>query len=230
MINLSLNSFSNIDIDQLLKLLKNYAVDNLELSTAFSLKYLNGLDRFASVDFINLFNKKLKENNIKTSIHLFGELAKIIGNESIPNNIINLINWDLIDRIQLNRYSVNIDIALENLSKLNFSGRLILPVNKKDFDIIEFPLDDKVDWLYDCSHGKGIEINSYPIDPLINRQGKIGFAGGINENNILKLNNEILALGFKNYYLDIESGIRENDRISFEKIKNILEIIVIKNC
>jgi hypothetical protein len=223
MINLSLNSFSNIDIDQLLKLIKNYAVDNLELSTALSLKHIDGFERFASVDFINLFNKKLKENNIKTSIHVFGELAKQLGNDRINN--IPKINWELLERVQLNRFSVDINIALENLENLGFNGRLILPANKKDLVISELPIDDRIDWLYDCSHGKGIEINSYPIDPLINRQGKIGFAGGINKNNILKINNKILTLGFKNYYLDIESGIRENDRISFEKIKNILEII-----
>lgn len=224
-IKLSLNAFSDIDLHQLLNLLKNYKVDNLELSTAFSLKYLNGYNRFANVEFINNFNKTLKENNIKTSIHLFGELANIIGNQKVSNEIINLINWNLLNRIQLNRYSVNIDIALENLSKLNFSGRLILPANKKDFDIIEFPLDDSVDWLYDCSHGKNKEINFYPIDKLENRIGNISYAGGINFNNIIEISQNISNLYpyQKSFYLDIESGIRENDKICFEKIKLLLD-------
>jgi hypothetical protein len=88
----------------------------------------------------------------------------------------------------------------------------------------KLPDNDTVDWLYDRSAGKGIEIDTLPMGHDSNRLA--GYAGGINHLNvrdvIKKIRGETVDL---QYWLDMESGLRHDgdDTFSVDKCRKVCE-------
>ena len=83
----------------------------------------------------------------------------------------------------------------------------------------EFPRDTSVDWLCDISGGRGLTRMSWPKHP-----GRlVGYAGGLNPTNVVEA---IAAIGATGpYWIDMESGVRTNDRFDLEKCRRVCEQI-----
>lgn len=81
-----------------------------------------------------------------------------------------------------------------------------------------FPDDDSVDWLFDASGGRGVAPAAWPAHP-----GRlVGYAGGIGPDNVLS----VLAAGVGSaapYWIDMESGVRTDDRFDLEKCRAVCE-------
>lgn len=83
--------------------------------------------------------------------------------------------------------------------------------------------------LYDCSGGRGIEIERGITEIQTSHNGSLimsGVAGGIGPENIIRICDRLEgnSLG-KSIYLDMESGIRTNDELDINKIRLILYYI-----
>lgn len=73
--------------------------------------------------------------------------------------------------------------------------------------------------LWDCSGGRGVEPSDWPAAP----DGlRIGYAGGIGPDNVTDV---LRTLGFErgDYWIDMESGVRTDDRFDLDKVRKVLE-------
>lgn len=84
--------------------------------------------------------------------------------------------------------------------------------------------NDSVVLLCDASGGKGIDT---PIDIYAGSGKMVGYAGGINENNVRhKLDILYSSEGTGDFWIDMESSVRDNnDRFDTEAVEKILKIV-----
>jgi hypothetical protein len=80
-----------------------------------------------------------------------------------------------------------------------------------------FPSDTQIDWLFDCSGGRGEAPRTWPTHPGHGRL--VGYAGGITPENVSLAIAEIRADG--TYWLDMESGIRTDDWLDLDKCEAV---------
>lgn len=82
-----------------------------------------------------------------------------------------------------------------------------------------FPETTDVDILHDRSGGLGITPDSWPPHP-----GRlVGYAGGITPENLERIRRAIAARG--RHWLDMETGIRTDDRLDLDKCEAILKAV-----
>lgn len=82
-----------------------------------------------------------------------------------------------------------------------------------------FPVDTSVDWLFDCSGGRGETPVAWPEYP-----GRlVGYAGGIGPDNVASVIESIAATG--PYWIDMESKVRTNDRFDLALVRRVCEIV-----
>jgi hypothetical protein len=75
-----------------------------------------------------------------------------------------------------------------------------------------FPGNTSVDWLFDQSGGRGVVPAAWP-----RHRGNhlVGYAGGINPDNVLDVVMGINSVG--PYWLDMESGVRTDNKLDVDK-------------
>ena len=77
--------------------------------------------------------------------------------------------------------------------------------------------------LFDPSGGKGLEPFRWPCPPY---ETKVGFAGGINPENVERVIGEIVqACGRSDFWIDMESGVRTEDRLDLVKVESVLKTV-----
>lgn len=180
----------------------------------------NGRERYPSQDFID--RMCVEFDNL--SAHFCGAYAR----ELTESN-----DWQRIDclddsfkRVQINyNFSHNNKWDMEQLL-VNIATRphlsFILQYNKSNSKVLDSitHLPKNLHFLYDASGGRGEEITK--IEPPIHGL-YTGYAGGIcpeNAENIMKS-----IIDFPNeakVFIDMESGIRTNNRLDIGKIESIL--------
>lgn len=232
--NLHLISFVGVDEQTNLKDLENNSctIDDvaLEWSVLFSdSKSIRNYIRYPSYDFCKDF-LKVKSKDIYTmrSLHLCGSVInRFLKQEPDTIELCNLAT-----RIQLN---LNINNYLENeyeelaenivfLSQ-KYGYHFILQQNKtkeKFMNVFTGKATNSFSLLHDSSGGVGKEITSIvPPSPLCDT----GYAGGINPDNVKKIINLIDENNPQNikYYIDMESGIRENNLFSLKKCQQVIQ-------
>lgn len=76
--------------------------------------------------------------------------------------------------------------------------------------------------LFDMSGGTGLKIEEFPMQ--LNPHNFVGYAGGINPENVLDVIEKIETKGKASYYwIDMESGVRTNDVFDLDKCLSVLE-------
>ncbi|TAI67621.1 hypothetical protein [Bradyrhizobium sp. Leo170] len=86
----------------------------------------------------------------------------------------------------------------------------------------EFPRDTSVDWLFDRSGGTGEAASSWPMHPGGDRL--VGYAGGISPENIRGVMSVLEQMRGR-YWIDMESGVRTEDRFDIEKCRAVCEAV-----
>lgn len=83
----------------------------------------------------------------------------------------------------------------------------------------DFPDVTDLDWLSDRSGGRGLPPASWPPYP-----GRlVGYAGGIGPANVRQV---LAAIGADGpYWIDMESGVRTDDRFDLEKCRRVCEAV-----
>jgi hypothetical protein len=137
----------------------------------------------------------------------------------------------LFGRIQLN---VIADMPDCSNSLLNTMASRLRDVGPDPIDIILQIPDEKtlvrcqhtflnnVVFLHDASRGRGKVTTDWP-EPGV--EGYIGYAGGINPENIRAvLDNLCERDDPRHFWLDLESGARTDDRLDYRKVEELLKI------
>ncbi len=160
--------------------------------------------------------------------HLCGDLAfRQLFDDELPADI------RLVNRIQLNinaRYETfNTDEVLEVYRRSLLLGPdIILQHNQTTAAPVQLFLSelkdyqrDKIHILFDESRGTGTVPDSWSLPPEL--EGAFyGFAGGINPDNVISTLEQVKLLG-TDYWIDMESGIREDNQFSIEKARRVLQ-------
>jgi len=175
---------------------------------------------------------KLLEHKLNFACHICGELAYdfILGGSEF---ISRYARWVMsFKRLQLNVANV-IDHAdrnavLKTIKELKNMPRII--IQTRSVVPLWWPTDlmNCVDFLYDCSGGRGMLPSAWPSielwpenEPLPN----YGYAGGLSPDN---LESQLVlmekASGSQSVWIDVESGVRTNDILDLDKVRRFLTI------
>ena len=126
---------------------------------------------------------------------------------------------------------------LESLGK-EYKRPFIIQYNDNNAAMIDFILPRYLNTylhvLKDASGGKGVVIDDFSIPKAATRCG-IGFAGGLNVCNVpralMKSHDSVMAAnveGHNNnpvYWIDMESGVRTDDKFDLQKVREVATIV-----
>ena len=199
--------------------------------------------RYPKVEFGVLVSRKWKENGqrylspfkarelrglgLRLSAHLCGSIARDVlhmGGFSNTDDFSEII--DMFSRVQLNVSNYD---EPENMSPYILPGPLQEIIIQQAFNHNTFMLcriasGDCISILLDESGGKGIEAPFRMPSYLHNVH--VGFAGGINPDNVVAKIQEITSLPHVNrFWIDMESGVRTNDRFDLDKVEQVCELV-----
>ena len=176
--------------------------------------------RYFNPDFI--FGIKSMKLNLNLSCHVCGYCARhVINNDWRP--LIQLTNYqfDIFKRCQ-----VNISTTLPKPNTpfvrpyVTLDELIIQQRSENDllvFDTIKNRTHMSV--LLDDSNGRGIDAT---IRPLFRHGLKVGYAGGINPDNVGDKLYQLLRNAKEDFWIDMESGIRTEDKFDLNKVYKVL--------
>lgn len=205
--------------------------------TEFGLLYLpekEGAPRNPLKQWRMDFLKNMPKEN--TAIHLCGKIAfdEILSNDFVLSDY--YFELKRYSRIQLNINSradlfttEQIHAVYDKLLQNNFN--IILQYNPKSAQWIEPYLSGQnyskqVSILLDASLGKGVAVDNFDVPRHLAEQGYfIGFAGGINPENISKIHELVKSYNIENYWLDLESGVRVDNQFSQAQARKLCALM-----
>jgi len=164
--------------------------------------------------------------NINRAIHLCGKTCYEFINGNLPKNyFIAYCNRSNFSRIQLNFNNKFIDFShRQKIYTLSQQYHLVLQYNKGNKFLCDSLIDmgAEVDFLFDSSGGRGILNKQWP-EPI--KGHYCGYAGGLNPDNVLEEVKKISEICPYDYWIDMESGVRTNDRFDLDKVNQICQIL-----
>jgi hypothetical protein len=232
--NLVLVSFVGVDRQTKFEDLLEFKDANVpyEFSVLYSDSKNDTHTRYPGHDLCKKFLSWADENKVYHSIHLCGSSIDRFLIEDL--HVLELC--DKSNRIQLNlnikKYTDHKQLSnsiLRVASKYNYCIILQKNGTKKKFNEVflermQATGEISLSWLNDSSGGFGREIEQVaPPDPDI----FTGFAGGIKPDNVVKI---VKLIEKENsdeipYYIDMESGVRENNQFSIVKCQEIKKLL-----
>lgn len=171
---------------------------------------------------------KLMFNNMHKSLHLCGESASdLLEHGKIDSEVLYLMSC--VNRVQLNFNAKKINTNLNKFfSRIeDFHQSFILPVNEDNQNLIGIISNYTVDefhYLFDHSSGRGVEMK-IPSNPIPDKI--CGWCGGFNPSNLESM---LLILESSlpkdlSIWIDLQSGVRTDDRFDSDKVKKCVDII-----
>jgi hypothetical protein len=235
---MSIDRISLVGVDertdlQELKTLASQSIVKLEFGILYSETKKN--NRYPSQRIIDAF-ASLYNGNLPyaLSLHLCGTSVDKFLNKD-PVFMQAMFNDNEFDAVQLNfslKDQKDIPSIVEKALAAAWTSRtneVIFQANKSKQKLVDYIEsqnnndDIKIRLLYDGSGGFGRTIEK--IDKPF-KGFYTGYAGGINPETIHKIAYDVeLASGATPVYLDMESGVRENDWFSIEKCRKIIECV-----
>lgn len=187
-----------------------------------------GTDRYPLMygKWIVEFRKYVLQKYLNASFHLCGKICRDFVNNKF--DIYNFLPMDPdMSRCQLNFNSVNSEFdekvfikAIDRFPLTNF----IIPYNYSNRDLWKILLKTKklnYQVLFDSSGGRGKEVIDFP-EPLTGLF--CGWAGGLGPENIEKtLNKFYERINRGVYWLDMESNVRTDGKLDFDKVEFVLQ-------
>lgn len=151
---------------------------------------------------------------MRMSAHLCGRYSRYVMSQGLMHP--DLPHSNYFARIQVNARMYNIARMVDFMFVTN--KPVVMQVRS------HFPPPDIIQSLtpmYDRSGGKGVVSNYWPTQAITTQM--VGYAGGINPTNVLDVIRKINAV---NYYLDMESGVRnEHDWLDVAKCEAVCKAI-----
>lgn len=160
--------------------------------------------------------------------HLCGSLCERFvetsGETYLTGELIEFSKPRFFSRIQINSYPRWTPVQINALaSRLLGYADLIVPIPTDDvLERAKQTFLENVEFLYDRSRGRGI----VPIEwPRIEINGPVGFAGGISPDNVREALDTLTARPEDRFFwIDMESGVRIDDRFDPERVESVLTI------
>lgn len=234
--NLNLISFVGVDEQtNLADILKMGSVVPCEFSVLFSdSKSIGNYTRYPSYKFCKDFLEWGTAKDVYTSLHLCGSVIERYLKQE--QDVMDLCTLPY--RIQLNLNISNFP-DYEKLSNelievaTKHNHKLILQQNKtkekfmSQFEkkLIATSSSLHISLLHDSSGGFGREITQVDVPT---KKYFTGYAGGIKPENVSRIVKLIESNNPENtqYYIDMESGVRENNIFSIEKCRQVIDNLV----
>jgi phosphoribosylanthranilate isomerase len=209
---------NSVSPKSLLELSERYPF--VEWGILFSKNKENSL-RYSSLSWIKDFCEIIKDKKVNTSGHICGSYCRelLLGKENIFLERSFILN-------AFQRFQLNFNAAFSKIDYLNFPLLLkkynlrdiifILQMNSdKSYGVLDVVRKQvKVNVFFDKSGGKGFVPFAWPtlIDGVL-----CGYAGGLGPNNIeeelKKIEN---VVGNNEIWIDMESGVRSEDNLTFD--------------
>ena len=168
----------------------------------------------------------LENRGLNLSAHLCGSIARA----AVRGDIEPFREWACGYGYIFNRCQLNVATSQNNPMSFDYSGEICnyfdeVILQQKSAREVPLFLNSKVSrhitCLLDASGGQGIDT---PIE-ILNLPHKIGYAGGINADNVAdKLSYLLESDDVDHFWIDMESGVRTNDWFDTDKVWHILEI------
>lgn len=186
---------------------------------------LNNTNKNVENKYPNLVMLKgLKNKNLPLSLHVCGKLAREIVQNNNWQPLYNLMGdyLDLFDRIQL-----NIAGTKKYLSEITFpeNKQVIIQFNTSNIEMYELYKSENVVGFQDNSGGTGKTETTW----FKNNDKYFGYAGGIGEENVIEVIESINKIHNEDYWIDMETKIRTNDKFDIKKCESICKKIKEKN-
>ncbi len=209
------------DFNRLVSIQQRYP--KVEFGVLVSRKWVENGKRYLSP----FKTKELRGLGLRLSAHLCGSIARDVlrmGGFSNTGDFSEII--DMFSRVQLNVSNYD---EPENMSPYILPGPLQEIIIQQAFNHNTFMLcriasGDCISILLDGSGGNGIDT---PINmPIYLQNVHVGFAGGISPDNVVAKVQEITSLPHVNrFWIDMESGVRTNDRFDLDKVEQVCELV-----
>lgn len=172
------------------------------------------------------------KSNIRKAVHLCGSLARCAAEDT---------GWAIETALTMvagaRRVQINLGRGIDQypglwraLREKTHAVKVQIILQAYDFEIptvqaatgaysVDGAEDGKVVFLHDASGGRGIVTNFQPP----NTSNFTGYAGGINPDNIEAKLAEAHAFCRNPFWIDVESGVRTDDRLDLGKVRQVLE-------
>lgn len=215
MINVSMAGIDEtIDIRQLELLVEGFP--HLELAVLYSSNNSGRQLRYPSLNYIREVLDRLP--NHRLALHLCGSIIDDIceqGEDFVYRDL-----FSNFKRIQFNtKVTTRLSPYIEQLKELYPTTNFIQPISS----FSDIALHPSFDLLLDNSGGKGKVILDFPA-PLDNTY--CGYAGGIKLTNILGVKEKVKDFDKNKFWLDLESGIRdEKNKVNWRSMYDICSIL-----
>lgn len=226
---------ANTNIDRLVELTKLGKEHNIDIEFGFLISGKNDLEENTNNKYPRLsLLSALHGKNLNLALHCCGKIvSKCIDKHSLEfaRDYIGEENWSLFNRVQLNMCNKKNKkhLPIDNLGKT-----IIVQINTDCEESIDhlnvFSPDENVVFLFDKSGGNG-ERHSFTS---LNIEGRQGFAGGIDSDNVIEVLTEIDSICSHDFWIDMEGRVRsidenDNDFLDLDKcelvIKNAIKYI-----
>lgn len=206
------------DIDRLVDIQRRYP--KAEFGVLVSLNWRKNGNRFPSPEVI----ENLHGRGLRLSAHLCGSLARGMLYDGVFSNIGNpfykpLHNLGIFKRIQLNVSGCE-EMPIHDIAPYPMEEIIIQQGDDRSlFEHCYINGGEHFAMLLDKSCGLGIDT---PIGaPAYAPKVHLGFAGGINPDNVIEKMSHITHLPVGKFWIDMESGVRTNDRFDLDKVEDV---------
>jgi len=186
-----------------------------------------GTPRYPSADWLVGF--EADEDEVAISHHLCGAMAREVMSGRVPARLrpteTKVSFKHIARRAQLNGFS---DYVLPGLHAANLLSDTEFILQCGSLEAVERAeklraVHSNVSALWDCSGGRGLVLDAWPL-PLGDL--RIGYAGGISETNVSALLTKLTANREPHeFWIDMESGVRTGDKLDLAKVRRILELV-----
>lgn len=205
------------DMDRLLRIAEKYPEVEFGFLCSSSLTNTDQNNRYPKLVLL----QKLKNKKVNLSLHVCGKLARTVCQTGNFEEIKKFVGpyFDMFDRIQLNVVGSRFkELITDTCSKqIIIQTNLSEPKSKATYEAFREANIDNIVFLSDNSGGKGLAVDFDYFEGLDFQ----GFAGGLNPDNILERKEEIDILWEKDYWLDMESGVRTDNWFDLDKVEDI---------
>lgn len=215
-------TFTGVDKDTLLEELKKISNENIEWGILIG----GSIDknRYPGIDWIkdniNTIKKIREQTGCSFALHVCGKYVNDLLEQT--DEMMELI--DSFNRVQINFiYKENKKDKLIKLLKEKNKINFIVQYNHANKEVVNDVKENNLAILYDYSGGRGIKNENWekPIDSFY-----CGYAGGLGLENIKNENEKIKDLvKNENYWIDMESKIRTNDKFDLNEIEKIIMLL-----
>ncbi|MHC2250961.1 hypothetical protein ACVILK_000653 [Bradyrhizobium embrapense] len=183
----------------------------VEFGVLFSPKRQGTDPRYPDGDALSRF----MWSGLRLSAHLCGDYSRrIMAGESIVDTI--PVDLGYFNRVQVNHAEPDPAKIIE--FRNGWGSMRAIAQTRAD----AFPTDASVDWLFDRSGGAGVAPTAWPMHPGGDRL--VGYAGGISPDNISGVMSVLDQMPGR-YWIDMESGVRTDDRFDVEKCRAVCEAV-----